>query len=74
MAERKVADCRRMPSESGCTLTLIGEGEHIVEAAAIHAVTAHGHEDNPELRDMIRQHLEDEESWRATEPEGAPAA
>jgi hypothetical protein len=68
-----VADCRRFPSESRCTLTIIGEGEHIVEAAATHAVTAHGHEDTPELREQIRGMLEDEESWRATEPAGAPA-
>ena len=27
---RKVADCREMPSESGCTLTIAGEEEEVV--------------------------------------------
>ena len=57
---RKVADCRRMPSESGCTLTISGEEEEVVRAAAEHAVSVHGHEDTPELRDEVRSMLEDE--------------
>ena len=57
---RKYIDCREMPSESGCDLAMAGSEQHIVEAAAIHAVTAHGHEDTPELRDEIRSHLKDE--------------
>jgi hypothetical protein len=71
---RKVADCRRAPSESNCTLTIIGEESEVVEAAAQHAISMHQHEDNAELRDMIRGMIEDEESWRASEPTGAPAA
>ena len=42
---RKVADCRRYPSEINCTLTISGEEEEVVQAAAQHAVAAHGHED-----------------------------
>lgn len=57
---RKVADCREMPSESGCTLTIAGEEEEVVRAAAMHAVDAHGHEDTPELQARIRNMLEDE--------------
>jgi hypothetical protein len=71
---RKVADCRRYPSESNCTLTLIGDEEELVEAAAQHAVAIHKHEDTPQLREDIRGMLEDEEAWRASEPSGAPAA
>ncbi|MFL5819497.1 MAG: DUF1059 domain-containing protein [Solirubrobacteraceae bacterium] len=71
---RKVADCRRTPSEINCSLTIIGEEDEVVEAAAQHAVSMHKHEDNAELRDMIRGIIEDEESWRANEPSGAPAA
>jgi hypothetical protein len=71
---RKVADCRRAPSESNCTLTIIGEEDEVVEAAAQHAVSMHKHEDNAELREMIRGIIEDEQSWRANEPSGAPAA
>jgi hypothetical protein len=71
---RKVADCRRTPSEINCTLTIIGEEDEVVEAAAQHAVSMHKHEDNAELREMIRGIIEDEESWRASEPSGTAAA
>jgi predicted small metal-binding protein len=49
-----------MPSESGCTLTISGEEEEVVRAASEHAVSVHGHEDTPELRDQVRSMLEDE--------------
>ncbi len=57
---RKYIDCREMPSESGCDLTMAGSDEHVLNAAVIHAVTAHGHEDTPELRDQIRGILKEE--------------
>jgi predicted small metal-binding protein len=57
---RKVADCREMPSDFGCTLTISGEEDDVVRAAAEHAVSAHGHADNPRLRDQIRGMLKDE--------------
>jgi hypothetical protein len=57
---RKVADCRDMPSESNCTLTISGEEDEVVRAAAEHAVSVHGHEDSAELRGMIREGLKDE--------------
>ena len=57
---RMYVDCREMPSESGCDLTMAGSEEHVVEAAAVHAVTAHGHQDTPELRQQIRQSMKDE--------------
>lgn len=57
---RKVADCREMPSESGCTLTIAGEEDEVVRAAAMHAADVHGHVDGPELRDQIRAILKDE--------------
>ena len=59
---RKVADCRDTPSERGCTLTISGDEDEVVDAAAQHAVSAHGHEDNAELREMIRGGLKDEVS------------
>ncbi|URM99435.1 DUF1059 domain-containing protein [Actinomadura madurae] len=59
---RKTADCRDMPSESGCTLTISGEEDEVVRAAAEHAVSVHGHADTPELRDEIRAHLKDEQA------------
>jgi Protein of unknown function (DUF1059) len=59
---RKYIDCREMPSENNCDLAMAGSEEHIVEAAAIHAITAHRHEDTPQLREEIRQSLRDEVS------------
>ena len=57
---RKVADCREFPSESGCTLTISGEEDEVVRAASEHAVSVHGHEDTPELREQVRGMLKDE--------------
>ncbi|UQX87919.1 DUF1059 domain-containing protein [Jatrophihabitans telluris] len=57
---RKVADCRDMPSDSGCTLTISGEENEVLDAATQHAVATHGHQDSAELREMIRSGLKDE--------------
>jgi predicted small metal-binding protein len=57
---RKVADCREIPSEINCTLTIAGEEEEVVRAATQHAVHAHGHTDSPELQEEIRAALKDE--------------
>ncbi|MGA2320290.1 MAG: DUF1059 domain-containing protein [Solirubrobacteraceae bacterium] len=57
---RKYIDCREMPSENNCDLAMAGSDEHVVDAAVIHAVTAHGHEDTPELREQITQALKEE--------------
>ncbi|HZU16734.1 MAG TPA: DUF1059 domain-containing protein [Candidatus Dormibacteraeota bacterium] len=61
---RVMADCRRMPSESNCTLTIIGEEDEVVRAASEHAVSVHGHEDTSELREEIRRSLEPETAYR----------
>ena len=57
---RKYIDCREMPSESNCDLAMSGSEEHILQAAVTHAVTAHGHQDTPELREHLRTALKDE--------------
>ncbi len=62
---RKIADCREFPSESNCTLTISGEEDEVVRAAAEHAVSVHQHEDTPELRAQLRQVLKDEASAAA---------
>ena len=62
---RVMADCRRFPSESNCSLTIIGEEEEVVRTGAEHAVSVHGHEDTPELREQIRGMLEPEESYQS---------
>jgi hypothetical protein len=40
-------------------LTIAGTEEETLDAAVAHAVAKHGHEDTPELREMIRSGLED---------------
>jgi hypothetical protein len=60
---RKMADCRRFSSESDCTLTIIGEENEVLDTAALHAVSAHGHTDGPELRERLRTMLEPETSY-----------
>jgi predicted small metal-binding protein len=54
---RKMIDCRAVPNEIGCTLTIAGTEEEVLDAAAAHAVAKHGHEDTPELREMLRAGL-----------------
>jgi len=58
---RKMIDCRTMPSEIGCTLTIAGEEEEVLDAATAHAVDKHGHENTPELREQLRGALLDAE-------------
>ena len=59
---RKWIDCREFPDETGCTLYLSGEEDHVVEAAAEHAVSVHGAEDTPELREWLRSNPKEEEA------------
>ncbi|HEY4526741.1 MAG TPA: DUF1059 domain-containing protein [Candidatus Paceibacterota bacterium] len=61
MEKRKVADCRLMPSESNCQMTMIGPEEDLLDAAVDHAVSKHGHERSPKLREGIKTMLKDEE-------------
>jgi predicted small metal-binding protein len=58
---RKVVDCRLYPSEKGCTLTIEGTEEEVLEAATNHAITAHGHTNSPELREKIKSIIQDVE-------------
>ena len=52
---RYFVDCREMPSESNCTIAISADSaDELVEAAAQHAVAVHGHQDNAELREMMR--------------------
>jgi len=60
-AKRKVIDCRLYPSEKGCTLSIEGTEEEVLEAATQHAVSAHGHPNSTELREELRSILKDAE-------------
>jgi len=57
---RKIIDCRAVPNDVGCTLTISGEPGELVAAAAQHAVAVHGHADTRELRDQLHGALADE--------------
>ena len=60
MAERYCVDCREWPSETNCDMVMCGSEEHLVEASSIHAISAHGEEDTPELREQTRQAMKPE--------------
>jgi predicted small metal-binding protein len=59
---RKVADCRDFPSDSKCSLTIAGEEEEVIRAAAAHAADVHGHKDTPELRAELKKMLKEDRS------------
>jgi Protein of unknown function (DUF1059) len=72
---RMMADCRRFPSESNCSLVIIGEKDEVARAAAEHAASVHGHKDGPELREQVWQFLEPAENYtfEARPQESMPA-
>jgi predicted small metal-binding protein len=59
-AQRKSIDCRDYPSEKNCSLRISGTEQEVLDAAVQHAVSAHGHENTPELRGQIKLMLKDE--------------
>lgn len=57
---RKYVDCRESPSESGCTLAIVGEAEEVVATAVAHMKSVHGHTDpDAELAEHVRAELKD---------------
>ena len=60
MAQRKSIDCRDYPSDKNCSLKISGTEEEVLDAATQHAVSAHGHQDTPELREQMKSMLKDE--------------
>jgi predicted small metal-binding protein len=57
---RKYVDCREVPSESGCTLAIVGDADEVVAAAVQHMKTVHSHtEPDAELAEMVRADLKD---------------
>ncbi len=59
-AQRKSIDCRNYPSEKNCSLKISGTEAEVLDAAVQHAVSAHRHENTPELREQIKSMLKDE--------------
>jgi predicted small metal-binding protein len=60
VSTRKYVDCSEYPSDQNCTLKISGSEEEVLTAAAQHAVASHGHQDGPELREMLRKGMHDE--------------
>lgn len=59
---RTSIDCREFPSEKNCSLKVSGTEDEVLLVAVEHAVTSHGHERTPELREMIRAGLREDKS------------
>jgi Protein of unknown function (DUF1059) len=57
---RYCVDCREFPSESNCDVTICASEQHLIDAAVIHATTAHGEKDTPELREATRKMMKPE--------------
>lgn len=64
---RVMADCRRFPSESNCSLTIIGEEEEVVRAAVEHGASVHGHDASTEMAAKVRSMLEPESAYQPGE-------
>jgi predicted small metal-binding protein len=58
-AQRKSIDCGDYPSEKNCSLKISGTEEEVLDVAVQHAVSAHGHENTPELREQIKSMRKD---------------
>ncbi len=59
-AVRSYIDCREFPSENNCSLKISGTPDEVLLAASQHAVSSHGHEDTPELAEMLKSGLREE--------------
>jgi hypothetical protein len=59
MAERYKVDCRKFPSDQGCTVTISGSIDEVVELGWLHAKTHHAHKDDEEtgIKEWIRRQL-----------------
>ena len=60
MAARVKIDCRKYPSDQGCTVTIAGSADEVVELGWLHAKMHHRHKDEEEtgLKDWIRANAE----------------
>jgi hypothetical protein len=60
MAERYKVDCRKFPSDQGCTVTISGSIDEVIELGWLHAKTHHAHKDDEEtgIKEWIRGNAE----------------
>jgi len=63
---RNYVDCRELPSEMGCTVSIAADNpDELMEAAVQHAVAIHHEQDTEELRSQIRKHFHEEARQQA---------
>ena len=60
MANRFKVDCRKYPSDKGCTVAITGALEEVVELGWLHAKMHHAHKDEEEkgIKDWMRSNAE----------------
>jgi hypothetical protein len=60
MADRYKVDCRKFPSDQGCTITISGSIDEVIELGRLDAKTHHAHKDEEEkgIKDWIRTNAE----------------
>ncbi len=60
MAKRVKVDCRKHPSAQGCSVTISGTVEEVMELGWLHAKMNHAHKDDEEkgIKDWIRSNAE----------------
>lgn len=57
--DRVTMDCREKP-EMGCSLTIAGTEDEVLELGEYHATTKHGFKREPGLREQLRSFLKRE--------------
>jgi hypothetical protein len=57
---RVVMDCRSQKESKGCTLTISGSEDEVLDIAQYHAVKRHGLNNDPNLREHLKQSLKEE--------------
>lgn len=58
---RMFVDCREYPSEMNCTIAISADRKkELLDAAVQHAISVHGHQDSPELREQLAKMIKAE--------------
>jgi hypothetical protein len=60
MEKRVRVDCRKFPSEQGCTIAISGTPDEVADLGWLHAKLHHAHKDEEEkgIKDWIRSNAE----------------
>ena len=62
--DRVTLDCRNKPEAQGCTLTMSGTENEVLDLAEYHVTTKHGFKKEPGLRNQLRSFLKHESFTR----------